>query len=414
MGASEIVLQVGSEGGVLRKRYEQSKLFRDVRPCRLVLSRRLGLCSNVPCTWELMQNFRPGLYRATLVLAAFICFDSLSAFPQPVSHRVAVRGNCSGLHCATVRIDHVTALGKDLRYITASGTDRTYILSCLAYQCQLPVRGHDYEYSEMPVSDPSDSRYVFLTGVQVKHEQYALEAIVPELPIAEVRRLIGQCQSTDQLATEADCGKWLARKVMTQHSGCPNTEASIACNSFLGLVEANDRDLMDDLAHQDHVYACFLPGKDEFFEVTFSEPTWFGFGPPSDTQVKDGVPSDALTAVGGSEFAYYKNGVGDEDMTVHNLGNWIFFPLGNKADPQWMRKNATSKQAHFKGKNIEIDGDRWILTETYKNRAGAETTHTVTVQLATGRFQQNFLLSGTGQELHESSGRCLIVPSDYF
>jgi len=179
-------------------------------------------------------------------------------------------------------------------------------------------------------------------------------------------------------------------------------------------VRANDPEVMNDLAHQDHVYACFVPGKDEFFEVRFSEPSWFGFRPPSAEQVKDGVSSGALTIFGGSEFAYYKNGIWEENMSVHNIGNWIYYPLGDKTDPQSMRKNATSKRAQFKGRNIEIEDDRWTLTETYKNQADTETRHAVTVQLATGRFKENFVLTRTGKDVGEISGRCMIVPSDYF
>ena len=80
---------------------------------------------------------------------------------------------------------------------------------------------------------------------------------------------------------------------------------------------------------------------------------------------------------------------------------------------RWLR-NATSKQAQFKGKNIEIAGDHWSLTETYKNKADTETRHTVRVQLATGRFKENFVLTQTGKDFGESFGRCMIIPSDYF
>lgn len=380
----------------------------------LSLFRCFTTFSDVPCTYKLMNNYRLGFCGSALAVAVFFWLGSPTALAQRVPSTALANKNCSGLHCAFVRIDDVTTWGKGLKYITASGSAGTYILSCLTFEnCQIPVQAELYEYSEQPLTEPDDDRYAFLTGPKVEHEQYTLEVIVP-LPVAEVRRLIGQCQGSDQFATEADCGKWITRKLAIERTACPDPEAVTACKSFEELVHANDRDVMNDLANQDHVYACFLPDKDEFFEVTFSEPTWFSFAPPDGEQVKEGVPRNALTIRGGSEFAYYKDGVGDENRSLHNIGNWIYFPLGDKTDLQSMRKNATSKRAQFKGKNIEIDGDRWTLSETYKNQAGTETTLTVTVQLATGRFKEDFILTGTGQNMEENSGRCLIVPSNYF
>jgi hypothetical protein len=320
------------------------------------------------------------------------------------------------LHCVFVRVDHVSILGSagDLKYVTAFGRAGTYILSCVGKGCQVPIEGKEYEYSEQPMKEPGDLHYAYLTGPHVNHEEYQLEVIVPELPLSEVRNLIGRCQSSSRFADEADCGKWIARKLAIQRAASPDPEAATAFKSFQELIRANDPDLIDDLAHQDHVDVCFLPGKDEFFEVVFSEPNAFGFKPPDEDQVKEGVSKRALTALGGSEITYYKNGIGDEDRSLHNIGNWIYFPVGDKTDPQSMQRNATSNQARFKGKNIEIEDGRWTLTETYKNQSGTETRHTVTVQLTTGRFKENFVLDETGREVSEGSGRCLIVPSDYF
>jgi hypothetical protein len=364
----------------------------------------------------LVNPYRLSFFSTALAVIVFIRFGSLSALAQKDSTPAPVKKQCAGLHCAFVRIDHVSKLGSggNLKYITAFGKAGTYILSCVGTECPVPIEGKEYEYSDQPVKEPGYDHFAFLTGPNVNHEQYDLDVIVPELPLSEVRNLIGECQSSDQFADEADCGKWIARKLAIQRAACPDPEAAIACKSFQELVRANDPEVMNDLAHQDHVYACFLPGKDEFFEVRFSEPSWFGFRPPTAEQVKDGVSSDALTISGGSEFAYYKNGVWEENLSVHNIGNWLYFPLGDKTDLQSMRKNATSKRAQFKGKNIEIEDDRWTLTETYKNQADTETRHTVTVQLATGRFKENFVLTRTGKDVGESSGRCMIVPSDYF
>lgn len=353
---------------------------------------------------------RLGLYSAALATAGFIYFGSLSALPQKVSSSARAKRPCAGLHCALVVVDHVSPAGSngELKYITASGKPGTYILSCPASQCQAPVEGNRYEYSEQPVTDFTDHRYAFLTGSGLSHQQYSLEVFIPQLSAADARNLIATCRSTDPSADEAACGRWIRRKLAIQKTACPDSSAATACNSFKELVRANDAGVMSDLAHSDHVYACFLPEKDEFFEVTFSDPASSGFAPPSAEQIKEGVPPNALTVSGSSRFAYYKYGVEDEKMSLHNFGNWIYFPHGDK-----LRENATSKRAEFKGRNIHIEDDRWTLTETYNNQAGTQTRHTVTLQLATGRFEQSFVLAQVGGD-GGVPGRCIIAPSDYF
>jgi hypothetical protein len=80
--------------------------------------------------------------------------------------------------------------------------------------------------------------------------------------------------------------------MVIQKASCPDPAATAACESFRELIRTNDGDFMDDLAHQDHIYVCFLSAKDEFFEVTFSEPTWMSFSPPSAEKIEAGVPRD--------------------------------------------------------------------------------------------------------------------------
>ncbi|HEX5236224.1 MAG TPA: hypothetical protein VFW25_12940 [Silvibacterium sp.] len=353
------------------------------------------------------------LYSAALATAAFISIGSLSALPQKVS--TPAKRPCAGLHCALVVVDQVSSAGPkgELKYITASGKTATYILSCLASQCQAPIEGSKYEYSEQPENDAAGDRYAFLTGSGLNHEQYSLEVIIPQQSAPEVQKLIAACRSSDQSADEVACGKWVRRKLAIQKMACPDSSAATACNSFKELVRASDAKVMYDLTHSDHVYACFVPDKDEFFEVAFSEPASSGFAPPSAEQINEGVPPNALAIGGASRFAYYKDGVEDEKMSLHDIGNWIYFARGDKRDPQSTQQNATTKRAEFKGKNIGIEGDRWTLSVTYRNQADSETTHTVTLQLATGRFEQSFALAGTGDGDGEP-GRFIIAPSDYF
>jgi hypothetical protein len=237
-------------------------------------------------------------------------------------------------------------------------------------------------------------------------------------PVVDPQTLIDQCRQAGQL-NPAECARWAARAQPIEQSPCPDKRAATACRSFQELMHDGDSALMNDFAHQDHVYVCFLPGdvshttKDEFFKVTFSDPAPASFAAPLPAQLKAGVPATALAAPGESDFAYFRAGVRDSDSSFHNLGNWIYSP-DVQTDLATMRRNADFHLAHFKGPNIEITNDEWKLTETYRNDADTMTKHTVTVQLATGRFRQEFALADSGQIQAETDGRCLIAPPAVF
>jgi len=228
-------------------------------------------------------------------------------------------------------------------------------------------------------------------------------------PATDAQTLIDQCRTAGRLAA-ADCARWAARSQAIVQAGCADKRTAAACQSFHELLSSNDPAMMNDFAHQDHVYVCFVPGKDEFFKVTYSEPSSYAFRTPLPAQLKAGVPSTALAAAGESDFAYFRSGVRDSDSSFHNLGNWIYLS-SVPADPQTMRRSADFRQAHFKGPNIEIANDEWKFTEIYRNDADTNTRHTVTVQLATGRFRQEFALADSGKVQTENDGRCLIAPS---
>lgn len=228
-------------------------------------------------------------------------------------------------------------------------------------------------------------------------------------PPTATQNLIDQCQRSGQFAA-ADCARWAMRNQEFQQSACPDKRAATACRSFRELLRDSDPGLMNDFARQDHIYICFIPGADEFFKVTYSEPLTTAFTVPAPEQIKQGVPPTALTAPGESDFSYFTNGVRDSDGSLHNLGNWIYLPPV-QADPETMRRNADFREAHFKGKNIAITNDEWRLAESYQNDTDNTIKHTVTVQLATGRFRQEFALASSGKVQVESDGRCLIAPT---
>lgn len=227
-------------------------------------------------------------------------------------------------------------------------------------------------------------------------------------PQPDAATLLDQCLHGGQLAA-ADCGKWVARSQALDRAPCPDSHGATACRSFRELLRSHDTALMNDLAHQDHVYVCFLPNVDEFFKVTYSDPPPFAFASPSPDQVKDGVPSAALTAPGGSAFVYYRTGVEDSSSSLSDNGYWLYV-AANAADPDTLRANLNVHEARFKSKHITVSDDEWKLIETYRSESGSQLTHTVALQLATGRFRQEYALADSSQIQAANSGRCLIAP----
>jgi hypothetical protein len=190
-----------------------------------------------------MKPYRLSFFSTALAVIVFIRLGSLSALAQKDSNPAPVKKQCAGLHCAFVRIDHVSKLGSggELKYIIAFGRGGTYILSCVGTECPVPIEGKEYEYSEPAMKEPGDDHYAFLTGPSLNHQQYDLDVIVPELPLSEARNLMRQCQSSEQFADEADCGKWITRKLAIQRTTCPDPEAALACKSFQELRPIRSR-----------------------------------------------------------------------------------------------------------------------------------------------------------------------------
>lgn len=251
---------------------------------------------------------------------------------------------------------------------------------------------------------------ILLAALAVAALLRAAPAPAQKPPAPTAQSLADQCRRANLLPTAQDCARWAARKIALAHPACPDKSSAKACRSFQELLRNNDAGLMNDFARQDHVYVCFAPTADEFFTLSYSDPSSSAFNTPSPDQLRQGVPADALAASGASEFASFRNGVRDSDASFHDPGNWIYL-AAIRADPDTIRQNADFRQAQYKGKLIQIANDEWKLTEIFRNESDTMTRHTVTVQLATGRFRQEYAAGDSGKVLGESSGRCLIAPS---
>lgn len=325
----------------------------------------------------------------------------------------------------TVTVEDVSVFyGKSISMVesvTVGWDGGTYVLSCADTTdkdtCVAPIVGKTYAMVEEPVHDTSPPT-IHLIGPNVAHGLYELEVYVPFGAANEIESSLRDCVARDRMGgDQIRCATWLRRVAAVRKMACPDPYAQSACNSFQELIAAHDTDFMGDFESQDHIYVCFPSHGDEFFEATFSEPG-FSWNKPGE---EDGLPKDSLFTIGGAQLAYYKNGVGDAEHSYGTTGKWVYLPLGRPTDPGSLIKFANSSTSSFradsytsKTASITIEDNRFVFSDTYKNASGTTTTHSIVLELPTGRFTEKYELTDTGGRIKEVSGRCLIVPQDKF
>lgn len=352
----------------------------------------------------------------TLGVLVLLTFAPDLLFGQQQKEVHPVAQSCAGQNCDNVTVDDVSVYnGHKVSSITASGGRGLYILSCWSIiddTCVEPAKGQVYGYSEKPSGGEASHVRVGLAGLGTSRGEYELDVFVPLVPAQSALRLLRACQSKDRFSTPGQCAMWLRRQIAMARASCPEPIPSAGCQSLKGLAAAGDPELMDDLATKDHVYACFLPSKDEFFEITFTEPELLDWKHSSSEDQQSGIPDSALVSFGGAQLLYFKDGLVDPDRTFQELGKWAYLPLGHENDMNYLERFATSDTSKFYGKNIHIELGRFDFSEEFKNKRGAQTTHTISVQLATGRFTEVYEASDTKSTPQTISGRCLIVPNE--
>ena len=345
------------------------------------------------------------------------------------------RPGCNITPCLYVHVDRVSLYDRDITlgrtvvvnkgsidFITVSNSTDTYFLSCNPSKrsCVSPITNAEYEL--VTESSPKLEFIKSLKGFYEKDKPaylisdggtlgpYFVKAHISMAANDEFRQLIKECRLKDDRASDIDCGKWISKRRYALLAACPETAAQKSCNSFKELLRNNDADLMDDLATKDHVYGCFLPNVDTFFEVYFAEPdgTW---EKPDPDQHESGLSSTAFYVFGGAGVIYYKDGVGVPDMSYHNTGKWKYEPPDSHADSYTVENAATSENAAFEASNIHIENTRFVFLDSYKNRTGTNTAHTITLQRATGRFTDAYEVTPSAKPIDITSGRCLVLPT---
>jgi hypothetical protein len=219
---------------------------------------------------------------------------------------------------------------------------------------------------------------------------------------AEKQTWMEQCVAKDPSLSNSQCALWVSRKEYIHKAACPDHDANIACESFQELIEADDSDLILDLAQQDHVYACFRPQQDVFLEIYFSD--------PNDEALQKNEPHPTTgVSHGGAEVRYYKNGIASEGMSFHDSGAWKYPLTAGEQNASILK--AAGGRAIFEGQNISIKGSRLEASQTYKDESGVQIHHTVILQLSTGRFTESFDVQPAGNTIDIYSGRCLVLPT---
>lgn len=230
---------------------------------------------------------------------------------------------------------------------------------------------------------------------------------------AAVQREIAHCKARERWVDEDGCVAWASKRARIRTAQCPDSAATTACESFKEMVAGDDSDLMNDFATK-NVYVCFRPEEDVFFEVWFSEPDPWSWHKPTDEDEQKG-PAGNYAQFGSAGITYYEAGVGDAYKSIGLSGLWAYASFGPTADQSELKALATSRNSLFLARNdkqrFEVQRSRFEGSENYENQSETETKHTVTVQLANGRFTETYEVQPSGTAIKTYSGRCLAVPA---
>ena len=253
---------------------------------------------------------------------------------------------------------------------------------------------------------------LFLSLVSLAQNKNPQPAYTPPSPPGETKgreEEIRECKAAHKRNNDSsyysdeDCLRQLEREKKVHTMSCPDSNAKLACRSFQELVAAKDKDLLTEFAHEPQVNICFRPNEDVFFDLWFVEPDTAAF-PLAWQENAKAVLEPRFTMYGQAQFLYYKNGVWDEDHCLAVSGKWSSFDKKTIYRFDGSHKGETGKY------EFTIVDSRFIVSESFKNEAGSETTHTFTLQRSTGRFTETYQWESLGKpQRKEYSGRCLVL-----
>jgi hypothetical protein len=195
--------------------------------------------------------------------------------------------------------------------------------------------------------------------------------------------------------------------------------AKTACDSFKELLAGKDKDLLE-RSKRDVALVCFREKEDGFFTVTWRNPDRYWevlmLTPDKktekvpvssmETDLENGYRETIAPAQqsGAIEVTYYKNGVLDTSRLF--WGEWLADVKDAKNGTVEPRKEMQSepedKAMNGSGQSISLDQSTLVASYSFTNVSNTTTDYTLTIQLATKRFSEQFDSIGRS----ETIGRC--------
>jgi hypothetical protein len=168
-------------------------------------------------------------------------------------------------------------------------------------------------------------------------------------------------------------------------SGDRNTQS---CRSFNEMIEGHDKTVLQSTS--DDSYACFRPGDDVFFLISFHQAT----------SEKGGFP-----LVG---YHLFKKGVLDDSRVAY--GNWTRQSDGSSDFEE--TQPPPSKQLAFNA-HSSITESTVTFSYSFENMAGKKIEYSVKIRRSTLRFVETYQWPnqrGKGEEPNTYSGYCVSYP----
>jgi hypothetical protein len=374
------------------------------------------------------QRFTAILFLTVCMAARSLASDArqLSCDKAECSN-VRVEGNSKGTESNVYGARSAAATDAMTLNVRVSGSHNTYQLTCNREDnnCKPPVLGKEYqmvvvegdkpqELNDTEGEYPHRGKIIYLRTDNVILGPYWMVAVLPLIPPNMFQKLMSECSSKEEGLNEDDCARWLARRARMNEMGCPDSDAEVACQSFHELLRVADPDLMDVFARLEHVYVCFHPNEDEFFDVWFSEPVEWDWRKADENEQRFfHLQAGTLVQMGAPGAYYFDKGVNDENAAITDpvMGVWSYLPLGGDVEPATLARLATSNDARFRGKVFQIDGTRLEANEDYKNKNGEEIHHRLMIQRSTGRFSETYAKMPNERTFLTYSGSCLVAPN---
>jgi hypothetical protein len=169
-----------------------------------------------------------------------------------------------------------------------------------------------------------------------------------------------------------------------------------SCRSYMELVDNQDPEVLGMISGDKRAFVCFREDEDTFVLVSWLMPMKSGFWP---SKILDGAaPPDEVRSAGAAAYVDYRGGV--EQVLNCHLWRGFWTAQSKALVDQASFSAATKDRAEW----ANVDSSQAKLVFTYKNSLRALTMYSITINLSTGRFLEEF---SSGEITAEQRGHCL-------